>query len=143
MYQYKKIPINKKKQAFAYKKTRLGILENKAQIALKNGDSELAFLLGNYFNNVDDPDFIKKSPYDICKQNFIKAQYWLHKAVNKGHPDAMVVLGNAYISGLSCVEKNINFGNKLLNKARSIYRSSPSIAYMAKRMLGELNNYSR
>ena len=27
MYQYKKIPINKKKQAFEYKKTRLGILE--------------------------------------------------------------------------------------------------------------------
>ena len=143
MYQYKKIPINKQKQDFAYKKTRLGILENKAQIALKNGDSELAFLLGNYFNNIDDLDFIKKSPYNICKQNFIKAQYWLHKAVNKGHPDAMVVLGNAYISGLSCVEKNINFGNKLLNKARSIYRSWPSIAYMAKRMLGELNNYSR
>ena len=143
MYQFKKSLENNNKYAFAYKKTRLGILENKAQIALDYGDAELAFLLGNYFNNIDDPDFIKKSPYNICKQNFIKAQYWLNKAVNADHPDAMVVLGNAYISGLSCVEKNINFGNKLLNKAKSIYRSSPSIAYMAKRMLGELNNYSR
>tara|TARA_Y100001970_G_C14165031_1_gene820770 strand:- start:293 stop:688 length:396 start_codon:yes stop_codon:yes gene_type:complete len=129
MYQYKN-------KAFKYKKNILAILENKAQMALDSGDPELAFLLGNNFNNIDDPDFIKSAPFDVCKQNFMKAKYWLHKAVNKGHPDAMVVLGNAYISGLSCVAKNINLGNKLLRKAKSIYRSSPSITYMAKRMLG-------
>ena len=85
---------------------------------------------------------IREQAQAVLKE-FGNQEYWLKKAVYAGHPDAMVVLGNAYISGLSCVEKNINFGNKLLNKARSIYRSSPSIAYMAKRMLGELNNYSR
>ena len=35
------------------------------------------------------------------------------------NPDAMVVLGNAYISGLSCVEKNIKFGNKILDQLSS------------------------
>ena len=125
------------------KYSQLRILEKNANKALNLGDPELAFLLGNYFNNIDDPDFIKSAPYNICKQNFIKARYWLNKAVNADHPDALIVLGNAYIGGLSCVEKNINLGKKLLNKAKSIYRSSPSIAYMAKRMLGELNNYSR
>jgi len=125
------------------KYSQLRILEKNANRALDLVDPELAFLLGNYFNNIDDSDFIKHAPYNICRQNFIKARYWLNKAVNADHPEALIVLGNAYITGLSCVEKNINLGNKLLNKAKSIYRSSPSIAYLAKRMLGELNNYSR
>ena len=134
---------SKNQDTFARQQTRLEQLEKKALEALDRGDSEPAFLLGNTFNDVDDPNFVKNPPYDVCKHNLNKAGYWLKKAADAGHADAMVVLGNAYISGLSCVEKNINFGNKLLNKAKSIYRSSPSIAYMAKRMLGELNNYSR
>ena len=123
--------------------SQVRILEKKATIYLNSGESELAFLLGNYFNNIDDPNFIKPSPYNLCKQNFYKAKYWLEKAVHAKNPDAMVVLGNAYLSGLSCVKKNTRLGNKLIKKAKSIYKSSPSIAYIAKRMLGDLQVYSR
>lgn len=123
--------------------SQVRILENKALIYLNSGESELAFLLGNYFNNIDDPKFIKPTPYNLCKQNFYKAKYWLEKAVQANNPDAMMVLGNAYLSGLSCVKKNTIKGDKLIKKAKSIYRSSPSVAYMAKRMLGDLQVYSR
>ena len=123
--------------------SQVRILENKALIYLNSGESELAFLLGNYFNNIDDPKFIKPAPYNLCKQNFYKAKYWLEKAVQANNPDAMMVLGNAYLSGLSCVKKNTIKGDKLIKKAKSIYRSSPSVAYMAKRMLGDLQVYSR
>ncbi|SVB78626.1 uncharacterized protein METZ01_LOCUS231480, partial [marine metagenome] len=73
------------------KESRLNKVEKRIQEALDRGDSEPAFLLGNAFNEPDDLNFPKNAPYDVCLQNFTKAVYWLGKAVDTGHADAMVL----------------------------------------------------
>ena len=119
------------KNIFADKQNRLEILEDKAQTALDKGDAEPAFLLGNTFNDVDDPFYIKNPPYDVCKHNTVKAKYWLEKAMKAGHPDAMVVMGTAYCVGGAMVEKDFKYGLELIKKAKSIGTNPPHMADMA------------
>ena len=126
----------KNQDTFANKQTRLEQLEKKALEALDRGDSEPAFLLGNTFNDVDDPHYVKNPPYDVCKHNLTKAGYWLKKAADAGHADAMVVLGTSYVTGDGCVEQDRDYGIKLLHKAKSIGTTPPEMADMAMRMLG-------
>jgi len=118
----------KNQDTFASQQSRLEQLEKKALEALDRGDSEPAFLLGNTFNDVDDPLYVKNPPYDVCKYNITKAKYWLEKAVDAGHPDAMVVLGAAYCEGGNMVQKNFKYGLELLKKAKSIGTSPPEMA---------------
>ncbi len=92
-------------------------LEKKAQKEIDQGDPELAFLIGNAFNEPDNINFPKNEPYDICLQNFTKAVYWLNKAAKAGHADAMVILGNKYIQGDLGVKQNKQKGINLLKKA--------------------------
>ena len=117
--------------SFANKQNRLDILEDNAQTALDKGDAEPAFLLGNTFNDVDDPFYIKNPPYDVCKHNTVKAKYWLEKAMKAGHPDAMVVMGTAYCVGGAMVEKDFKYGLELIKKAKSIGTNPPHMADMA------------
>ena len=85
---------NKTQNTFASQQTRLEQLEKKALEALDRGDSEPAFLLGNTFNDVDDPLYVKNPPYDVCKYNITKAKYWLEKAVDARNnlQDALIIL---------------------------------------------------
>jgi len=119
------------KNSFADKQTKLEILEDKAQVALDRGDAEPAFLLGNTFNDVDDPLYMKNPPYHVCKYNTVKAKYWLEKAVKAGHPDSMVVMGTAYCEGGDMVEKDFKYGLELIKKAKSIGTNPPHMADMA------------
>lgn len=124
--------INKSdKNSLSDKQNRLEKLEQKAQLALDRGDPEPAFLLGNTFNDVDDPFYIKNPPYDVCTHNTVKAKYWLEKAINAGHPDAMVVMGTAYCEGGGMVEKDFKYGLELIKKAKSIGTNPPHMADMA------------
>ena len=116
------------KNSFDDKQTKLEILENKAQVAIDRGDPEPAFLLGNTFNDIDDPFYIKNAPYDVCKHNTVKAKYWLEKAVDGGHPDAMVVLGSAYCEGGGMVKKDFKYGLELIKKAKTIGTNPPQMA---------------
>ena len=125
------------KNSFDDKQTKLEILENKAQAAIDRGDPEPAFLLGNTFNDIDDPFYIKNAPYDVCKHNTVKAKYWLEKAVKGGHPDAMVVLGSAYCEGGGMVKKDFKYGLELIKKAKSIGTNPPQMADM---VLNALSN---
>ncbi len=120
-----------KQSSFADQQSKLEVLEKKADEALLRGDGELAFLLGNTFNDVDDPNYIKNPPYDVCKHNTAKAKYWLEKAVSCNHPDAMVVLGVAYCEGGGMVAKDFKYGVELLKKAKSIGTNPPEMANMA------------
>ena len=111
-------------------------VEKRIQEALDRGDSEPAFLLGNAFNEADDPNFPKNSPYDVCLQNFTKAVYWLGKAVDAGHADAMVLMGTKYIEGRSGVQQDKEKGIELLKRADAIGTTPPGMARMVLDTLG-------
>ena len=126
----------KNRISFETKESRLDKVEKRIQEALDRGDSEPAFLLGNAFNEPDDPNFPKNSPYDVCLQNFTKAVYWLEKAVGVGHADAMVLMGTKYIEGGSGVQQDKEKGIELLKRADEIGTTPPGMARMALNMLG-------
>jgi len=111
-------------------------VEKRVQKALDLGDSEPAFILGNAFNEPDDPNFSKNAPYDVCLQNFTKAVYWLEKAVSAGHADAMVLMGTKYIEGGSGVQQDKEKGIELLKRADAIGTTPPGMAKIALNMLG-------
>jgi len=111
-------------------------VEKRVQKALDLGDSEPAFILGNAFNEPDDPNFPKNAPYDVCLQNFTKAVYWLEKAVDAGHADAMVLMGTKYIEGGSGVQQDKEKGIELLKRADAIGTTPPGMAKIALNMLG-------
>ena len=115
----------KNRISFETTESRLDKVEKRVQKALDLGDSEPAFILGNAFNEPDDPNFSKNAPYDVCLQNFTKAVYWLEKAVDAGHADAMVLMGTKYIEGGSGVqqdkEKGIEYLKSELAKKDSEY----------------------
>ena len=110
---------------------KLEKLEKQAYAALDKGNGELAFLLGNTFNNVDDPRYKKNSPYDVCSFNLAKAKYWLEKAVECNHPDAMLIMGLVYCEGNEIVKKDNKYGVELLKKAKEIGTNPPHMADMA------------
>ena len=118
------------------KESRLDKVEKRIQEALDRGDSEPAFLLGNAFNEPDDPNFPKNAPYDVCLQNFTKAVYWLEKSVSAGHADAMVLMGTKYIEGGSGVHQDKEKGIELLKRADAIGTTPPGMAKMVLNMLG-------
>jgi len=126
----------KNRISFETKESRLDKVEKRIQEALDRGDSEPAFLLGNAFNEPDDPNFPKNSPYDVCLQNFTKAVYWLEKAVSAGHADAMVLMGTKYIEGGSGVQQDKDKGIELLKRADAIGTTPPGMAKKALDMLG-------
>jgi len=109
-------------------------LEKNADATLQKGDAEPAFLLGNTFNDAD--DLPKNPPYNNCKQNFTKAVYWLQKAVDANHADAMVVLGCKYFEGGDGVERDADKGKKLLCKAKSIGTTPTGMADIVIRQYG-------
>ena len=109
-------------------------LEKSAEAALARGDSEPSFLLGNTFNDADDVP--KNPPYNNCKQNFSKAVYWLQKAADANHADAMVVLGCKYFEGGDGVERDVDKGKKLLCKAKSIGTTPAGMADIVIRQYG-------
>ena len=126
----------KNRISFETKESRLDKIEKRIQEALDRGDSEPAFLLGNAFNEPDDPNFPKNSPYDVCLQNFTKAVYWLEKAVSAGHADAMVLMGTKYIEGGSGVQQDQDKGIELLKRADAIGTTPPGMVKKALDMLG-------
>ncbi len=126
----------KNRISFETTESRLDKVEKRVQKALDLGDSEPAFILGNAFNEPDDPNFPKNAPYDVCLQNFTKAVYWLEKAVDAGHADAMVLMGTKYIEGGSGVQQDKEKGIELLKRADAIGTTPPGMAKMALDMLG-------
>jgi TPR repeat protein len=126
----------KNRISFETTESRLDKVEKRVQKALDLGDSEPAFILGNAFNEPDDPNFSKNAPYDVCLQNFTKAVYWLEKAVDAGHADAMVLMGTKYIEGGSGVQQDKEKGIELLKRADAIGTTPPGMAKMALDMLG-------
>ncbi len=125
----------KNRISFETKESRLDKVEKRVQKALDLGDSEPAFILGNAFNEPDDPNFPKNAPYDVCLQNFTKAVYWLEKAVDAGHADAMVLMGTKYIEGGSGVQQDKEKGIELLKRADAIGTTPPGMARIALDML--------
>ena len=126
----------KNRISFETTESRLDKVEKRVQKALDLGDSEPAFILGNAFNEPDDPNFSKNAPYDVCLQNFTKAVYWLEKAVSAGHADAMVLMGTKYIEGGSGVQQDKEKGIELLKRADAIGTTPPGMARIALDMLG-------
>ena len=126
----------KNRISFETTESRLDKVEKRVQKALDLGDSEPAFILGNAFNEPDDPNFSKNAPYDVCLQNFTKAVYWLEKAVDAGHADAMVLMGTKYIEGGSGVQQDKEKGIELLKRADAIGTTPPGMAKIALNMLG-------
>ena len=126
----------KNRISFETTESRLDKVEKRVQKALDLGDSEPAFILGNAFNEPDDPNFPKNVPYDVCLQNFTKAVYWLEKAVDAGHADAMVLMGTKYIESGSGVQQDKDKGIELLKRADAIGTTPPGMAKMALNMLG-------
>jgi|TARA_B100001079_G_C16054799_1_gene358729 TPR repeat protein len=126
----------KNRISFETTESRLDKVEKRVQKALDLGDSEPAFILGNAFNEPDDPNFPKNAPYDVCLQNFTKAVYWLEKAVDAGHADAMVLMGTKYIEGGSGVQQDKEKGIELLKRADAIGTTPPGMAKIALNMLG-------
>ena len=126
----------KNRISFETTESRLDKVEKRVQKALDLGDSEPAFILGNAFNEPDDPNFPKNVPYDVCLQNFTKAVYWLEKAVDAGHADAMVLMGTKYIEGGSGVQQDKEKGIELLKRADAIGTTPPGMAKIALNMLG-------
>jgi TPR repeat protein len=126
----------KNRISFETTESRLDKVEKRVQKALDLGDSEPAFILGNAFNEPDDPNFPKNAPYDVCLQNFTKAVYWLEKAVDAGHADAMVLMGTKYIEGGSGVQQDKEKGIELLKRADAIGTTPPGMARIALDMLG-------
>ena len=125
----------KNRISFETTESRLDKVEKRVQKALDLGDSEPAFILGNAFNEPDDPNFPKNAPYDVCLQNFTKAVYWLEKAVDAGHADAMVLMGTKYIEGGSGVQQDKEKGIELLKRADAIGTTPPGMARIALDML--------
>ena len=126
----------KNRISFETTESRLDKVEKRVQKALDLGDSEPAFILGNAFNEPDDPNFSKNAPYDVCLQNFTKAVYWLEKAVSAGHADAMMLMGTKYIEGGSGVQQDKEKGIELLKRADAIGTTPPGMAKIALNMLG-------
>ena len=88
-----------------------------------------------WHRNTWQPSFFT-NPYDVCLQNFTKAVYWLEKAVDAGHADAMVLMGTKYIEGGSGVQQDQDKGIELLKRADAIGTTPPGMAKMALNMLG-------
>ena len=112
-------------------------LEKWAQKSLDKNDPEPAFLIGNAFNEPDNLNFPKNKPYDVCLQNFEKAVYWLEKAVEAGHADAMVLLGIKYVKGNAGVKKDKKKGIELLKRADSIGTIPPGMGSLTIKMINK------
>lgn len=94
-----------------------------------NKDSEKAFLLAIAYN---EPGYKNKNyPFNTIKQNFSKAVYWLKKASDSNHPDAMALLGAKYAEGGEGVDRNLDLAKDLLCRAKKIGTNPADMANFA------------
>ena len=64
--------------------------------AAKQGNSEAMYMVGNFYTSSE------YSPC-ICPINMVTGNVWYEKAANKGHVNAMEILGDNYYKGLGVV----------------------------------------